>query len=243
MNHLREALVESERLAEIGRMSASIAHEIKNPLQALAAALYLLQGCRPDERTKSYLTIALAELARAVEISRQTLGFTHESATPVEVEVNSALAEILKFYDHKIRYKKVTVVTDFHGDAKICAFPGKVRQIFSNLVVNALEAVAPEHGRIVIRSRGYSNRGARGTQVTIADNGPGLAPAIEHKLFQPFATTKGKGSGLGLWITQALVEKLGGAISLRTSSASKLHGVCVRVFLPQSFETQLKIAA
>jgi two-component system, NtrC family, sensor kinase len=173
-------------------------------------------------------------LARAVEISRQTLGFTRDSATPVEVDVTSALVEILKFYGPKIRYKDVKVVTDFRGNARICAFPGKVRQIFSNLVINALEAVEPEQGHIVIRCRGCLNRGLPGAQVTIADNGPGLSPAVQHKLFQPFLTTKGKGTGLGLWVTQDLVAKHGGAISLRSSSTSKLHGVAVRVFLPQS---------
>jgi signal transduction histidine kinase len=241
---LRDALAESERLAEIGRLSATIAHEIKSPLEALSHALYLIEhDCSPDERTQIYLTIARQELAEALEISGQTLRFTRDSASSVEVDVNSALGEILKFYDHKIRYKQVTVVTDFRENVKICASPGKVRQIFSNLVINALEAVAPESGRIFIRCRGRLNRGAPGVQVIIADNGPGLSHAVKHKLFQPFITTKGKGTGLGLWLTQALVEKHGGTIGLRSSCMSKLHGVCVRVCLPQNSQQQIATAA
>jgi signal transduction histidine kinase len=241
ITRLTEALVECERLAALGRLLAAVTHELKSPLEALSSALHLLQQhCSQDEKAGIYLKIAQQELARVSEISSQTLGFTRTSIRPIEVDVSATLQEIIKFYAHKIRYKQVKVATKLHADAKICAYPGQVRQIFSNLVINALEAVEKGRGRIVLRTRPRNKKQILGVEVVVADNGPGL-PTSAKKIFEPFFTTKhGKGTGLGLWITHHLIKKNGGTIKLRSSSARSRHGVCIAVFLPQMPDRKAK---
>jgi signal transduction histidine kinase len=243
ITRLTEALVECERLAALGRLLAAVTHELKSPLEALSNALHLLQQhCLQNEKATTYLKIAQQELARVSEISSQTLGFSRTSIRPIEVDVSATLQEIVKFYAHKIRYKQVKVQTKLHAEAKICAYPGQIRQIFSNLVINALEAVEKGRGQIVVRSRPGKKNQIPGVEVIVADNGPGL-PTSSKRVFEPFFTTKhGKGTGLGLWITHHLINKNGGRIKIRSSSAPGRSGLCVSVFLPQVRERKAKVA-
>ncbi len=236
-----EALVKTEKLAIAGRMAASIAHEINNPLDAVSGLLYL---CRADdgvpERVKENLKLAEHELQRAAQITCSTLTFYRESPNPVPTNVVELIESVLKFQQPSIRKAGVEVQTDLVYSQPIYAFPGELRQIFTNLISNAIEALQ-RNGGLFVRvhpARDWaSNRD--GYRIVIADNGPGIPPDARKKLFEAFYTSKGeKGTGLGLWITSQLVQKHGGSIKLRSChpATPKRSGTLFSVWLPLRHE-------
>ena len=231
-----EALRECERLAEIGRVSASIVHEIKNPLEALTHILYLLEHAAPSDAQRRYIGMGKAEVARARDIAGQTLDFARSLPQPTQVNVRQILDDVLKFYDRKIKYKKVKVETRHNFDGVVKGSPGELRQIFSNLVVNSLEVLETGRGQLKLHSfpcRNWKYWDQSGVRVVICDNGPGIPPERRKQIFEPFFTTKGdKGSGLGLWIVRSLVRKYGGALRLWSSVRPGQSGTCFSVFLP-----------
>src|SRR5947209_12123530 len=153
--YAEEALRTSEKLASVGRLAATIAHEINNPLESVTNLLYLL-GSDPDADTGSKQMVQLAqeELGRVIHIVRQTLGFYRETTTPVNVVLSQVVKDVLGLYARKIENRKVSVATDFHVQGEVEAFPGEMRQVISNLVTNALDAFDGEReGRITVRIR------------------------------------------------------------------------------------------
>jgi PAS domain S-box-containing protein len=230
-----EALRSSEKLAATGRLAASIAHEINNPLAAVTNALYILRtSAQIPGPSMEYVKTAEAELARVVHITKQTLGFYRELGVPVMTSVPRLLEEVLSAYDNKIEKSHIGIHKQYRG-GQLAAFPGELRQVFSNLVLNALEAVTAT-GTVSVRVK-QTHRAfeQQGIQVTIADNGPGIPPANMPRIFEPFFTTKEtKGTGLGLWVSQGIVEKHGGTIRVRSSMEALHHGTCFVVFLPFS---------
>jgi signal transduction histidine kinase len=206
----QQALQSSEKLAEVGRHAAGIAHEIKNPLESLGNLLYLIdQNPHLDVSTRTYLQLAQQELGRAVHIAHQTLDFTRESDKRVSVNVHEILDKVLQFYSHKIRFKQVNVQRRYGDRVYVKGFPGEIRQVFSNLIVNALEAVGRTAGQLIVKAGRAQHWGTRsyGMRVIIADNGPGIHPDHRERIFQPFFTTKAKGTASvsgyqnGLWTT------------------------------------------
>jgi PAS domain S-box-containing protein len=229
-----DALRASEKLAATGRLAASIAHEINNPLAAVTNALYILRTQPQMPKTAlEYVKTAEAELARVVHITKQTLGFYREITSPVLTSIPQLLDEALAAYGSKIEKTNVTLLRSYANVAEIPAFPAELRQVFSNLVLNALEAV-PDSGRILIRVKQIQAGGhAKGIQICVADNGPGIPGENIPRIFEPFFSTKEtKGTGLGLWVSQGIVQKHGGRIRVRTSTDSPHHGTCFVVFLP-----------
>lgn len=236
---VQEALRESERLATLGRESAAIAHELKNPLEAIGNLLYLLEhGSSLDDVARKHVEEARRHLAQLQDVSHQTLGFSRETPKPVPVNISEVLEDVLRFYSRKISYKNVAIERRFEFVREICGYPGELRQLFSNLVVNALEAVERERGRLTIHtssSRLWSD-GRLGVRVSIADNGAGIYPLNRGKIFQPFFTTKsGKGNGLGLWVCREIVRKRGGVIQLHSRAEPGRAGTVFSVFLPENF--------
>jgi PAS domain S-box-containing protein len=231
-----EALRESEKLAATGRLAASIAHEINNPLEALANLLYLAK--RQPERSGTFLVTAEQELDRIAEITRHTLGFYRDTSTPVKMSVADIANGVLALYDRKLRFKRISVKKRFSQDTEICGFPGEVRQILANLVVNAIDAMRPE-GQMRIKIspvREWSASGRPGVRFTILDNGPGIAPEQLQKVFEPFYTTKKDvGTGLGLWLTRNLVRKHNGTILVRTAIDPARCGTAFSIFFPREF--------
>ncbi len=233
----QEAMLKVEKLAVAGRMAASIAHEINNPLEAASGLLYL---CRTDdgvpEPVKENLKLVEHELYRAAKITRSTLTFYRESPNPLPTNVVELIESVLKFQEPRIRKAGVEVQTDLVYSEPICAFPGELRQIFTNLISNAIEAMQTS-GRLVIRvhpARDWRD-GRAGYRILVADSGPGIPPETRKKLFDAFYTTKGdKGTGLGLWITNQLVQKHGGFIRFRSrcECACQNGGTMFTVFLP-----------
>jgi two-component system CheB/CheR fusion protein len=235
-----QALRHSEKLAAAGRLAASIAHEINNPLESVTNLLYLLEH-HPhlDEQARSYLAMAQEELSRIIHITRQTLGFYRDSATPIAVRVSDVLNGVLDLYSRKIALKKINIERRYGDELYVRGFPGELRQVFSNLIVNALDALQPG-GTLKIHafpSRSWRRGERRGVRVVVADNGPGIPAESRRKIFEPFYTTKGeRGTGLGLWVTSGIVQKHGGVIGLRTCRIRGRTGTVFSVFLPGTRE-------
>ncbi|HYL11866.1 MAG TPA: PAS domain S-box protein [Terriglobales bacterium] len=232
-----EALRKNEKLATAGRLATAIAHEINNPLEAIANLLYLAR--RDKSKSDEYLDMAEKEVLRVVNIAQQTLGFVREAASAAPLDVSSVLEEVLNLYARKLSAKKIRVEKKFEPGIEIRGFSGELRQVFSNLLANAIEAM-PEQGRLRLRvERGHqwSNSGRPGVRVTVADNGHGVAPQDVMHLFEPFFTRKKEGgTGLGLWLTYNIVQKHGGSIRLRSTTQPGRCGTVFRVFLPLTIE-------
>jgi two-component system CheB/CheR fusion protein len=240
-----DALRNSERMAATGRLAALIAHEINNPLESVTNLLYLLEHHENlDERARQYVSMATEELARIIHITRQTLGFYREAAVPGPIRISELLENVLELYSHRMQARHIQVQTRFRREPEIRGFPGEMRQVFSNLIVNALEAVG-QGGEIKLRlfeSHDWGRLGRRGVRVVIADNGPGIPPEHRRHIFEPFYTTKGeRGTGLGLWVSSGIIHKYGGVIRVRSSVGPHWRGTVFSVFLPA--EEQLAKAA
>ena len=227
-----EALRQTEKLAT-GRLSASIAHEINNPLEAVTNLVYLARK-QPTNAPK-YLTLADQELDRIAQITKNTLGFYRDSASFSPVNISLVLSEVVALYTRKIAFKKINLRPDYGDGIEILAFPGEIRQIFANLLANAIEALSME-GVLRIRARRMPMRdgsGRHGVRISFLDNGSGVALANRKKIFEPFFTTKKDvGTGLGLWLTQGLVEKHHGALQVRNSVRPGNTWTMFSVFLP-----------
>ncbi|HLI04211.1 MAG TPA: HAMP domain-containing sensor histidine kinase, partial [Terracidiphilus sp.] len=189
------------------------------------------EGLPPAAR--EYLEEASAELGRIAHITRQALGFYRESVTPGEVRVDAMLDSAADLVKRKIAAKRVIVEKQFRVHPKVTAIGGELRQVFSNLLVNSVDAVG-EQGAIKIRvSQGFNHAGRRSVRITVADNGSGIPLASRQHIFEPLFTTKGAvGTGLGLWVARQIVEKHGGKIQMRSSISGPRRGSTFSVLLP-----------
>lgn len=234
-----EALLISERLAATGRMAHTIAHEINNPLEAITNLVYLLQGSldRPDIANE-YVKSAATELARVSRISRQILSFNRESSSPVEVHINEILEDVLALNNRAVVDKRLQVEKDWTQSLFVHGFPAQLRQVFSNLIRNAVEA-SRSGGQVRIRISAsklgrYLERPA--VRVTIVDRGIGIPPENIKRIFDAFFTTKDlKGSGVGLWLSSSIVHQHGGTLQVRSSTEHSRSGTCMSVVLPAHF--------
>ncbi len=228
------ALTASEKLAVAGRLAASIAHEIHNPLDSIGNLHYLLAEETDPVRRAEYLKLAQQELDRTLQISRSLLNLYREPNAPVQIDIADLIGSVLLLLKRRLDNQSVSVAYRPADLAIIEGFPAELRQVFTNLIINAAEATGAQ-GKIQISIHEAPSEELRGSGVIveILDSGPGIPAAIAQKLFQPFFTTKGNhGTGLGLWISMGIVQKHGGSIQISNSTHPELHGACVRVFLP-----------
>lgn len=230
-----DVLRENQRLITLGRLAASITHEINNPLESITNLLYLIEQDKP-ENAAGYLRLAQRELARVVQITRQTLTFSRETSTPVRVELADLIEEVLDLYSRRISDKHLRVARQYETRDQVLLLPGEMRQVLSNLISNALEASDPQ-GRIVIRLREARLWGAkskeRGIRLSIGDNGPGISDEVRSRLGQPFFTTKGQGgTGLGLWVTESILSRYGSTLQIQSSVGGRRHGSVFSFVLP-----------
>lgn len=237
VTELRKAevtLIANEKLAVTGRLAASIAHEIHNPLDSVANLHFLLAQETDPQRRAEYLKLAQQELGRTLQISRAMLSLYRESPIPVQVNLEELIGSVLLLLDRKMRDQNIQVEQSYTHPVHVYGFPGELRQVFTNLIANAGEAAGPG-GRVRIQVCPASPQDGRaGTVVEIADSGRGIAPHVEKKLFQPFMTTKGeRGTGLGLWVSLGIVQKHGGTVRISNSTEGDLRGAIVRVYLPE----------
>lgn len=223
-------------LAQVGLFSAGIIHEIKNSLQGVANALFLLdtdQSLSPSVREN--VKVARRELSRVFEVSRQTLALVRPEK-PARVCITGILEEVLEAYAAKIAYKQITVQRQYEFQGDIMSNPGALRQVFLNIVLNALESVPCGNGRLSIHVYACCRTKEGkfpGVQIEFLDNGPGIPDEYKSRIFQPFFSTKtGKGSGLGLWVTHRLVIQQNGRLRVLTRNQGVPSGTCVSVFFP-----------
>ncbi|HEX2918149.1 MAG TPA: ATP-binding protein [Edaphobacter sp.] len=230
----QETLLANEKLAVAGRLAATIAHEIHNPLDAVSNLLYLMRTGVTEEESRQFIDMAESELARVTQISRAMLGLYRESRAPVSIDVKEILEDVLLLTEHRLIELQVMLETDLPGPVRVNAFPAELRQVFTNLIANAAEACSPGGTIHVSASHKSSGPSSAGATVVIRDNGPGIPEEILAQLFQPFFTTKGEhGTGLGLWVSRGIITKHGGSINIASSTDSAAHGTTVTVFLPE----------
>jgi len=232
-----EALRKTEKLAAMGRVAGIIAHEINNPLESITNAFYLLRNHPSlDEEARYFAQLGEEELTRVCHITRQTLGFYRESQHPVDVSISGLLDEVLDLQTRKLQLDRIALDKKYLTAATIRGFPVELRQVFFNLIGNAIQAM-PEGGKLRIRLGERWSEKARRNElyVSVCDTGSGVRPEHAKHLFEPFFSTKSsKGTGLGLWISKGIVEKHEGTIQFRSMPFRGGNMTSFRVVLPGS---------
>lgn len=233
---MAQALRQSEKLAATGRLAATIAHEINNPLEALTNLFYLLQWHPSlDDAARGYAALADQELRRIAHITKQMLGFYRESPRPVPLKMSEILDSVVELYARRLSSHDIRVQKHYATEGALEGFPSELRQLLTNLVRNATEA-SRKNGKIhlhIRETRDWRRPSRRGVRVSIADNGSGIPAATQKKIFEPFFTTKGESAtGLGLWASRAIVDRHEGSIRLRSSDRQGRSGTVFSVFLP-----------
>ncbi|MGI4756835.1 MAG: ATP-binding protein, partial [Janthinobacterium lividum] len=232
-----QALVQNEKLAAVGRLAASIAHEINNPLEAVTNLLYLARTSSASEEINEFLGMADQELRRVSAIASQTLRFHKQASQAVEITADALLESVLHIYSGRMTNAHVILITRMRATQPVRCFEGEIRQVLSNLVGNAIDAMSGSGGTLRLRSRNGRSwvTGERGLVLTVADTGTGMSQATLAKVFEPFFTTKGiGGTGLGLWISGQIIERHGGTLRVRTSQGPKHAGTVFTLFLSQT---------
>lgn len=231
-----EVLTRSERLASMGRLAATIAHEINNPLEAVTNLLYLIRTSEGLSRTvEEYVKRAEEELLRASEIANQTLRFHKQLPRPTALRVDEMLNTVLAMHHARVRQSHIDVQIKIEPTPEVRCYEGEIRQVINNLVGNAIDAMPENGGRLILKGRLAIDwrTGRSGVCVTVADTGTGMSSETVSKIFDPFFTTKGlEGTGLGLWVSQGIIDRHEGRIQLRSSTGFEQHGTVFRVFLP-----------
>ena len=228
-------LKQTEMLAATGRMAATIAHEINNPLEAVTNLIYLAKTNQniPDS-VRRHLEVADEELARVGQIAQQTLGFYRDTSRPHALNVAAVISDVIAVFERRLSYKQMYCRPEFRGNLEIVGLQGELRQAISNLLLNAMDASSNgDLLRIRARETRLPGTGLAGVSIAVCDSGCGISDSAKKKLFSPFFTTKQSvGTGLGLWVTKGIVEKHGGSIRFR-SRVQPPCGTVFRIVLPR----------
>ena len=238
-----EALRRSEKLAVTGRLATSIAHEINNPLEAITNLLFLMRNLNSlDEQAKDYLTMAEYEVRRIAEITQQTLRFYRQTTLPAQANMTELLDSVISLYQGRLSSLDIHVDRDYDPALGLFCFAGEIRQVFANLLGNAIDACSGG-GRIKVRahrSRNWKNPSQAGVRFAVADTGAGMEPYVRERVFEAFFTTKEiTGTGLGLWVSHEIIVKHHGFFHVRSradasspSIASAKSGTVFQIFIP-----------
>jgi PAS domain S-box-containing protein len=226
---LERMLVQSEKIATMGRMAATVSHEVNNPLEAVINLIYLARCNSTDNpAVLEYLETAEQEIERVSHLTRQTLGYYRDTGAHSNVALPDLVRDVLRIYQTKIDARQIILQTDFGTARPVYASKGELTQVLSNLIANAVDAM-PDGGRLYLRVAELNDAQI---EIVVQDEGSGIAPENLNKIFEPFFTTKGNlGTGIGLWVTKQLVEKHGGQIAV-ASNPPPLKGTTMRVSLP-----------
>jgi two-component system, sporulation sensor kinase E len=230
-----ETLIQSEKLAAVGRLASSIAHEINNPLEAVTNLLYLARGTEDMQTVQEYLEMAEREVRRVSAIANQTLRFHKQSSNPTCISSQMLLADALAIYQGRLANSSIHVEKRGRTADPITCFEGEIRQVLANLIGNAVDAMSVSGGRLLLRTREAADwaTGRRGVMITVADTGGGIPLESQQKVFNAFFTTKGiSGTGLGLWVSNEIVARHRGSLRFRTSLRPGHSGTVFCLFLP-----------
>jgi PAS domain S-box-containing protein len=229
------ALIQSEKLAVAGRLAASIAHEINNPLEAVTNLLYLAQTSDSPTEVKECIDLAERELRRVAAITNQTLRFHKQLSKPQQITCQVLIEDVLSMFHGRLEASGIQVEARQRASAPVRCFEGEIRQVISNLVGNAIDAMHPLGGRLLVRSRNGTNwkNGEAGVVLTVADTGSGISPSSMSRIYEPFYTTKEiGGTGLGLWVSAEIVNRHGGRLRVRSSQKEGCSGTTFTLYLP-----------
>jgi PAS domain S-box-containing protein len=229
----QEILRKTEKLATAARLASTVAHEINNPLEAVGNLIYIAQATPglPTEAADQ-LKLVEHELERISHITRQTLGFYRESKTPDRVELPALIDSVIKLYANKLKAKNINIHRDFDQCPPIHGLSGELRQVVSNLISNAADAVG-ERGTIWVRLKCVEGLGGQVVQMLIEDDGPGVRAEHRERIFEPFFTTKKDvGTGLGLWVTKEIISRHGGTIEISSGEDQRPAGAIFKILLP-----------
>jgi len=233
-----EALRKTEKLAATGRLAASIAHEINNPLEAITNLLFLLRNyCQLEDPALNYVAMAEHEAKRISEITQQTLRFYRQSTLPTRANMGDLLDSVLSLYNGRLNTLNISVERDYDPEMDLFCFSGEVRQVFANLVGNAIDA-SNGGGRLLVRARrshNWKDPSQVGVRFAVADTGTGMEPAVRERVFEAFFTTKEvTGTGLGLWVSHEIIVKHRGLVHLRSRPAQegRSSGTVFEIFIP-----------
>ncbi len=234
------ALIQSEKLAAVGRLASSISHEINNPLEAITNLLYLI-ALSDDlpEGVRQYVQVAQSELSRVCQIATQTLRFHRQAVRATHVSAADLVDAVLNLYHGRLANSSIHVEATYSTSTTVLCFENDIRQVLNNLIANAIDAMRQGGGRLLVRAhdaKDYSPEhphGRPGIRITIADTGHGMSAAVKSRLFEPFYTTKDlNGTGLGLWISAGIVNRHQGRLTFRSSEHPVNHGTIFSLFLP-----------
>jgi len=230
-----QILLRSEKLNAVGRLASSIAHEISNPLEAVTNLLYLAKSSLTLEEAQEYMTTAEIELRRVSAITNQTLRFHRQSTNPGPVTVASLIEATLPLYQGRISNAGVKIERRDGALHPVTCLDGEIRQVLSNLIGNAIDAMTGKDRRILLRSRESTDwrSGRNGVTITVADTGAGMPADTMSRIFEAFFTTKGpKGTGLGLWISREIIDRHRGSLKVRSRQGPQGSGTVFTLFLP-----------
>jgi PAS domain S-box-containing protein len=233
------ALRISERLASVGRLAATIAHEINNPLEAATNLVYLARDSAISQDQRDFLAATEEELARISHLTKQTLGFYRETKGAERIRISPIVDQLISIFGTRIRNKSVDIRREIKGDPEVYAVADEIRQLITNLLSNSIDAVT-RGGQIRLRisaATEWNRKGRSGARLTVADSGSGIPKAVRSELFEPFFTTKKEvGTGLGLWLSKGIVERHHGSIRVKSRSEPGNGWTVFSVFLPSSVQ-------
>jgi PAS domain S-box-containing protein len=228
---MEQSLLQAEKIAATGRMAATIAHEVNNPLEAVMNLLFLLRPKLSDDEGLNYLAMAESELGRVSHIAKQTLGYYREHAAASMASLAQIMEHAIAIYEPRCTAAGITIEKTFSSSRKVVLRRGEMMQVISNLIANAIYAM-PDGGTLSI-SVSDTTTPADGVAVNVADNGVGIPPDVLPKVFDAFFTSRATvGTGIGLFIAKNFIEGHGGQISIESHTQPEEHGTTVRVFLP-----------
>jgi PAS domain S-box-containing protein len=231
------ALMQSEKLAAVGRLAASISHEINNPLESVTNLLYLIaQDADLPRQARTYLSIAEGEIARVSQIASQTLRFHRQSTKASDITPEALIESVVGVYQGRLHNSSIQVVRQHRIAASITCYEGEIRQVLHNLVGNAIDSMRTG-GRLILRTQNATSwrTGQQGIRITVADTGYGMSPEVLSRVFEAFFTTKGdNGTGLGLWISRGIIDKHHGHLEVSSTDRTPRNGTVFSLFLPRN---------
>jgi PAS domain S-box-containing protein len=229
-----EALRRAEKLAVVGRLASSIAHEINNPLESVVNSLYLMRNSGDPGELQFLIRTAEEELARVSHVVTHSLRFNRQSTAPTEQDLSAIADSALALYSGRLRHAPIRLLRDYRPTDPLLCFEGELRQVFANLIGNAIDATRAGKIQIRIREARQVCDGSTCIRVSIGDTGSGIDPKIVGRLFEPFVTTKeNTGTGLGLWVTAEILRRHGAKVQVRTSTSPHHNGTVFVITFPR----------
>ena len=232
------SLRQSEKLAVVGRLASSIAHEINNPLSAVVNLIYLARTAADSQTAGAFLDQAQAELSRVTHITNETLRFHRQTSEPQQWDIAEILDAVVLLHEGRITAAAIDTERRYCAHPTVSCFPNEIRQVLANLIGNAIDAMTnrPDPRHLTLRINAATRFGEKGVRLTIADTGSGISPAFRKRIYEPFFTTKETtGTGLGLWVSAEIVAKHNGSLRFRSSQSKALCGTVFSLFLPAKF--------